>query len=936
MRNLSVLISKSLNMYMLLIILCLLLTNFPSNDGLTFSSNHLISRKSGNIQLQGIFPNSLRFNSSTEECNRYSMANIQLTQAMIYAIDKLVNDNPTLLPGLKLGWTIIDSCSSRELAVTSLTANVILSLVDSFPQFICEPSADLSNNMTAGNNYINDTSSSPTIGIIAEKTELVTLSTAAYTSSLQIPQISYFSFNKLLTDRKLYPYFYRTSSPHHLQVQVLIDISTKFNWNWGSVVVAGSETIDTILPTLRTVGEIERQICVNYIATLYDNYTHGDLQKVVRNLKQLHRSRIIGLIGDEAIIYHLLEEAEVQNLTGMTFIGSYGWLNSPRIRRINPDVIGGAIGIDLQGDSLIDFAKYIFRLDLCNNNANPWFMRVLYEKLESLGLNPDDFITNCTLPEFLKFQYADSFYSISYISAFVMDAVLAFAHAFHNNLGCNASYCPPIDFEKFSHQEFNHFLSNVTFKGISSQNFVFRPDGSSKLSFNVINLQPHKTNTSKVNEAVVIGFWNDEQGAIINTDKIVWNGGKPWYDIPSSRCADDCQPGYYQVMSDNLLLRSCCWSCHRCESLSVSNETNQRECTKCYNFTQSNPNRTQCIDLEVVTFKWNRGFAFVYIVLASLAVISMVTAWVIIIIKRKTPIIKASNFTLLILILIFMTISIPASTFLLLPVTAEKCLWAFLFLGTGQCGILLTVICKCNQIALIFKNSINRSQFRSKLLKTQNQVIGIIIFLFIYNGILVGLSFYKPVTVLKVKVSAHQMELQCKIIGEPIFIATTTIMLTLCVITLAMAYRARSIPDNFSEAKYIFICSLILACVSITGMPAFLATSGILHRIVGSIACLLFGLVPLLCIMGPKIYVIFCQPQLNTQEQTITSVANFSFANSNIRPRSPLPPESTDSYLTGSPIAIGRKVITSKASNRTSSLVSKGITNPDFIENDKL
>ncbi|EDV22001.1 uncharacterized protein TRIADDRAFT_17317, partial [Trichoplax adhaerens] len=163
---------------------------------------------------------------------------------MIYAIDKLINDNPNLLPGIHVGWTLMDSCSSRELAITALTANVFLSEPEEFPELECEINIDNLNKtqitIMDGLNA-NKTNHPPTFGILAEKSEFVTLSTASFTSSLRLPQISYFSFSSLLTNRKFYPYFYRTSPPHHAQVDALMDIATKFNWNWGSVVVAGSE-----------------------------------------------------------------------------------------------------------------------------------------------------------------------------------------------------------------------------------------------------------------------------------------------------------------------------------------------------------------------------------------------------------------------------------------------------------------------------------------------------------------------------------------------------------------------------------------------------------------------------------------------------------------------------------------------------------------------
>ena len=75
------------------------------------------SRSASSFQIVGVFSNSLHFHTSSQECSIYTLRDIQFTQAMIYAIQTLINNNSKLLPDINLGWTIIDSCSSRELAV---------------------------------------------------------------------------------------------------------------------------------------------------------------------------------------------------------------------------------------------------------------------------------------------------------------------------------------------------------------------------------------------------------------------------------------------------------------------------------------------------------------------------------------------------------------------------------------------------------------------------------------------------------------------------------------------------------------------------------------------------------------------------------------------------------------------------------------------------
>ena len=85
------------------------------------------SYQSGDVQIVGIFPTSSSFNALLNQCSKYSLKSIKLAQSMMYAIDELVNKNSSILPGIKVGWTLIDSCSSLEHVLASLNYHFKLS-----------------------------------------------------------------------------------------------------------------------------------------------------------------------------------------------------------------------------------------------------------------------------------------------------------------------------------------------------------------------------------------------------------------------------------------------------------------------------------------------------------------------------------------------------------------------------------------------------------------------------------------------------------------------------------------------------------------------------------------------------------------------------------------------------------------------------------------
>lgn len=854
-----------------------------------FNTSQIYAKEDGDIIIYGIFPNSLSYSSKLNQCSNLSLENIQLTQAMVYAVDNMVNGNPNLLPGLKLGFIIVDSCSSSKLAMTALSTSLLLSKLRYTTNLPCGISSQTFNADTYVNHYLQDVNSnlikgSPLLGVIGEKLDDITTLLASYTSSLQLSQISYYSFNSVLNNRRLYPNFYRVSPPIHAQIQAIIDIVAKFKWNWISVIVASTNSDDSIMQTLNIMSQ-QQNICIYHTATIYDNTNTSDMIRTISVLKNASRSNVIALVGEERIIYRFLKEAEKQSLTGKTWIGSYSWFYSLRIMNISADIIGGALGIKLRRNSLNEFGTYLNRLNLCHNNQNPWFVKAWQEKLYSIGISNQILVNKCELDDDLKHRLAPTFYSVKYIAAFVIDAVLALAYALHNKLGCNKTHCPPIDGYQFhkDHQLYNQFVKNVTFKITSSDYFHFGSDGSSRFSFDIVNFKSiYDANISayKINPSVV-GSWKEKSGLSLNEQSITWNGNKPWFHIPLSRCSDDCQPGYYLKNDANatVMHQGCCWLCLPCQQHSITTLFNQRKCIQCSNFTFSNENKTDCIEGNTEHFNWQSLFAILYYFLMSLYTITLLFIWTVIIRNRHTPIVKGSNVILSYILLFFATFCLVVAVMDIVPNSEMLCNARIYVIGFYQIGLQATVVIKTIQIWLIFRQSINRALQLTKITQTRYQVVFIIATLVFVLGLAFALSFYKPVLLRKQISTQDQIHLVCLYSNSP---SVMTIFAALGILEIAsfiVAFKARSLPENFNEARFIFISTLLLFCVSLTTVPVYLSSTGEIQMIIGFFSNLISGVITLSCFFIPKIFIIYFRPELNTPAVAIASVTNFTFKN---------------------------------------------------------
>ena len=91
------------------------------------------------------------------------------------------------------------------------------------------------------------------------------------------------------------------------------------------------------------------------------------------------------------------------------------------------------------------------------------------------------------------------------------------------------------------------------------------------------------------------------------------------------------------------------------------------------------------------------------------------------------------------------------------------------------------------------------------------------------------------------------------------------------------AFKARTLPENFNEAKYIGFSMYILLLSSIAYFPIDIGLRGS-HATNLTCAMILvssYGL--LICMFAPKIFVILLKPEQNTHQAVGSQVTDYSF-----------------------------------------------------------
>uniref|UniRef100_A0A8B9T0C8 Glutamate metabotropic receptor 2 n=1 Tax=Anas platyrhynchos TaxID=8839 RepID=A0A8B9T0C8_ANAPL len=460
----------------------------------------------GDLVIGGLFPIHEK-GVGSEDCGKINEhRGIQRLEAMLFALDE-INKDPSILPGVKLGAHILDTCSKDTYALEQSLDFVRASLTrvdgsegcpwwDHIPTFL----APLLPSMQVAN--------------------LLRL--------FQIPQISYASTSAKLSDKSRYDYFAPMS-----------EILRFFNWTYVSTVASEGDYGETGIEAFEQEARM-RNICIATSEKVGRSMNKKTYDGVVRALLQKPNARVVVLFTRSEDARELLAAAHRANVSFM-WVASDGWGALESVVAGSEAVAEGAITIELAAYPIQEFATYFLNLHPYNNSRNPWFREFWEQKFKCSFHTPD-----CSRHSLKTGKFEPE----SKIT-FVVNAVYAMAHSLHN---MHRALCPnttklcdsmkPVNGKRF----YKDFMLNVNFDG-DVVRFDRYGDGIGR--YNIFNYH-HRDGRYRYQK---VGYW--AEGLILNTtDPCKKNEIKSmqpgdiccWICIP-------CQP--YEYLLDEFTCMDC-------------------------------------------------------------------------------------------------------------------------------------------------------------------------------------------------------------------------------------------------------------------------------------------------------------------------------------------------------------------------------------------
>ena len=613
----------------------------------------------GDILLGGIFP--LNRKKLGSLCGGgISSITIQGVQGMIYMIDQ-INDDPSLLPNVTLGYVILNDCSTEKVAIARSTQFVPLNNeLENSSKKKDDNGTVLDSNIDAGNitkliGRTNLAKHSPPankqyeiVAVVGPYSSTFSTVVSPLLSFYHIPHISWIATSDQLTSEERYPYFSRVVPADRFQAIAIVDVIAHFNWTYISALYSqgsyGSNGIKDVL-----AGAREKGMCVAFTSELRGDFLNLDYDHVIQGLRANYRARVVVLFVEGSYGKKLLEAVDRAQAKGeFIFIGSEGFsanvikdLGHLAINMFSFIIPGGPFMDVPWGDP--GFARYYKSLNPWNNaTGHKWYGQYTPEYAKCSWDASQNDSNWCGI-----YKNVTDFpgFKISNWPVRIMDCVKAFALALHATIHGN---CPdvfrgnPLPPSCIEGEKLQENTRKVDFLGYSVK-VKFNDEGD--LVGSQYMLMIHQFTKDTTYKMQGIGMWNYENRTLdIDASKLVWfemvNGTAiEVSDVPKSVCAEACKPGQFQIQGE----LACCWECHPCPVDHVVTEDG-RSCRPCETTNWPDQvNHTVCEPIPPVFLHWTDPMT---IGLLSIDLIAFVLACLIatiFILKKDKKVIKGSG-----------------------------------------------------------------------------------------------------------------------------------------------------------------------------------------------------------------------------------------------------------------------------------------------------
>eukprot|EP00079_Xenopus_tropicalis_P017472 XP_004917499.1 PREDICTED: vomeronasal type-2 receptor 26-like [Xenopus tropicalis] len=760
----------------------------------------------------------------------------------MYAIEE-INNSTELLPNITLGYRIYDACTSEVIALMS-TFSLLSEEETPAPNYICQPDQKL-------------------VAFVGHLLSSVTYTSAEITQLYGYPQISYGALDPVFNDRVRFPSVYRTVPNEYSQFRVIIRLLNHFGWTWVGIIASDDESNRQASEELRK--EMGRNgICVDFLKVILNSEIETSLKEATKVMRRSSVRVIILYLRTSSLIALL-------SLCPVKLMSERVWINS-----VAPDIVAeykfkdflhafnGSLLISLPKGDIPGFSSFISQV-IWTDMLKNIFVNYLW------GMNvgcADVFrysVKNFTCPNAYKIkEYLLHEETITHrIKYTIYMAVYALAHALD-------MMQLPTDFLKQSPKKnigqmrikLNYYLKNIRMKMASKEEIFFTKDGNIPGKFDILNWVIYGNGTIK---KIHVGrFFPTTDDLVIHEKAITWGHYfQKMLKIPTSFCTQKCSSG--QRRAHQTGRPPCCFDCVPCSEGEISNSSELEICVKCPDDHWSNPTRNRCIKRIIDFLSYEDLLGYILSACASLFIANTAMVLLVLLKHRRTPIVRANNQKISYILLMALLMSFLCTFMFIGRPTGVTCLLRqALFVCVFSVAI-SSILGKTMTVLFAFKSTETANRFRKWGKMNISMVIVFLCSFVEFVICVIWLTTSPPYVESDIKAIPGKIILQCNEGSVISFYLAVSYIGVLSLISFAVAFIARKLPDRFNEAQHITFSMLVFCSVWASFIPTYLSTKGKHMVAVEIFAIQASAAGMLMCIFTPKCYIILLKPELNVK-----------------------------------------------------------------------
>ena len=825
-------------------------------------------KKDGDVIVGGLL--NIHISGTSDQCTEISTTGLGYAEATIFAIEK-INKNSTILPNVTIGYDLRDYCFSNARAMKIAY------------DFMCDGDPVHMSNQnisTSPTGYVTETKTKTISALVGPFDSASAVLVGSLLQVSDIPAISPSATSDELSSQ-MYKNFFRTVPPDNWQAKVMADIIELFNWTYVAAVGLDDSYGQNGISALEKESYNRKTFCIafsEYIPRL------GYWNKIKETVLKIKRRSEVAVIILWLSVGHgraFFAEATAQNVE-KTWILCDALSGRGTYLNFHLTILNGSLGIKPHDYSVLEFEEHLKTITPAKSieRGAHWWEEFWRLHFNCSATNSKQFgVALCEAN--LTVDHAPQKIGGPFVS-YIIDAVYAIAHALDNIYRCSLSIngagyigkCPPVK-PTVKGRDLEKYLKNISFDGMTGKVRFNKFGDPLTASYDIINFQLDST-TGRTLKHIRVGSWNKNTTPNLKVDlsRLRW---RTLY-TPLSFCSSECLPGTRREFNT-----PCCWDCIKCPKGTVSTENGSTNCTKCDLETKSNEEQNKCEKLAIINITHTTAYGIAIILMALIGFILTLLVCGIYIKFYNSPIVKASNREISFLLLFgILSLHILAALELSEPshsLCTAASFWRYfalnlcitvLFLKTMR----ITSVFEVDKVAQLFAPCYKTLTRQSVFLSVMNLASLCLLVLWIF------LDSPRRKKIIRFD---EYVFLVCKPFetnaGLALFISVCAYTLIVAFLCTYYAFKARGIPDNFNEARYIGFSMYILLLSSLAYYPVAFAFESWYVTIVSCTTTLLTSFGLLGCMFGPRIYILFFQSQQNTIESIRLQVMDFSFSN---------------------------------------------------------